>query len=164
LEEETVEEVADEVDPIAELSAKLDRLIELMTPTADKEEVVEEEAKEEVKEELDEIKEALGGEEELTDEAQVVEAEEMSDGCKALNDSVANHILKTVRPAIAKIEDEKLRKEVSDALIGAVHVKSDDVEKVMDAQASYKAEPKTNGFDVVQDAYMNMNPHTRKEN
>ena len=109
LEEEKVdvEEKVEDADPIAELSAKLDRLIELMTPAEP-----EIEEKEEVKEELDEVIEALEKEEEkeeLSDEeAQVVEAEEMTDGCKAIGDAEAAHILKTVRPTLAAIADEKV--------------------------------------------------------
>jgi hypothetical protein len=98
----------------------------------------------------------------------VVPAEEM-DGCgkdevKVVSDSVAAHILKAVRPEVAKISDEKVRKAVSDALIGAVSVKADDIAKVMDAQASYQAEKNPAAdIEAVQNAYANMNPHTRKE-
>ena len=141
---------------MAEVSAKLDKLIELMTPkTTD-----------EVTEEISEIDEAINKlepqEEKGGEEAVVVPAEEM-DGCKAVSDSVAPHILKSVRPAIANIEDEKIRKAVSDAIIGAVSVKTDDIAKVMDAQASYQTKSPTADIDAVQDAYANLNPHTRKE-
>lgn len=156
-EEETKEETAD-VDPIAEVSAKLDKLIELMT----REETVDEDV--EVVSEIDEAIEKLEPQEEKGgEEAVVVPAEEM-DGCgKAVSDSIAAYILKSVKPAIVGIEDEKARKAVSDALIEAVGVKTDDIVKVMDAQASYQTKSPTADIDAVQDAYANLNPHTRKE-
>lgn len=158
-EEEIKEEVKEEVkdiDPMAEVSAKLDKLIELMTPkTTD-----------EVTEEISEIDEAINKlepqEEKGGEEAVVVPAEEM-DGCRAVSDSVAAHILKTVKPAIVGIKDDKERKAVSDALINAVSAKTDDITKVMDAQASYQSKSPTADIDAVQDAYANLNPHTRKE-
>lgn len=164
-EEEVQEEVKDG-DPIEALNAKLDKLIDLMTPDETKEEVEE---KVEEKSEIDEAIEKLEPQEEKGgEEAVVVPAEEM-DGCgkdevKVVSDSVAAHILKAVRPEVAKISDEKVRKAVSDALIGAVSVKADDIAKVMDAQASYQAEKNPAAdIEAVQNAYANMNPHTRKE-
>lgn len=155
-EEETKEEVKD-IDPIAEVSAKLDKLIEILT----KEEVVDETV-EEVSE-LDEAIEKLEPQEEKGgEEAVVVPAEEM-DGCKAVSDSVAAYILKSVKPSIVSIEDEKVRKAVSDALIEAVGAKTDDIVKVMDAQASYQSKSPTADIDAVQNAYSNLNPHTKKE-
>lgn len=169
-ETEVKEEVKEEdADPIAELSAKLDKLIELMTPEPE-EKVEEETTVDEVVEiasELDEAIEKLAPEEEKGgEEAVVVPADEMDackDGCKAVSDSVAAHILKAVRPSVAEIADEKVRKAVSDALIEAVSVKTDDIVKVMDAQASYQSKPVTADIDEVQNAYANMNPHTKKE-
>ena len=160
-EEETKEETAD-IDPIAEVSMKLDKLIELMskdaTDACGKDETVE------VTSEIDEAIEKLEPQEEKGgEEAVVVPAEEM-DGCgKAVSDSIAAYILKSVKPAIVGIEDEKARKAVSDALIEAVGVKTDDIVKVMDAQASYQTKSPTADIDAVQDAYANLNPHTRKE-
>jgi hypothetical protein len=160
-EEETKEEVKD-IDPIAEVSAKLDKLIDILT----KEEVADETV-EEVSE-LDEAIEKLEPQEEKGgEEAVVVPAEEMDgcgkDGCKAVSDSVAAYILKSVKPSIVSIEDEKVRKAVSDALIEAVGAKTDDIVKVMDAQASYQSKSPTADIDAVQNAYANLNPHTKKE-
>lgn len=165
--EEVKEETKDE-DPIAALAAKVEALSEkLEALTEPKEESVDEVA-EEVTAEIDEAIEKLAPEEEKGgEEAVVVPADEMDacgkDGYKAVSDSVAAHILRSVRPAIAEIADEKVRKAVSDALIGAVSAKTDDIAKVMDAQASYQIKSPTADLDEVQNAYMNMNPHTKKE-
>ena len=166
---EVSEEVSDKAkdeDPIAELTARVDSISDALGKLMEKldpkeEEKVEEKVEE--KTELDEAIEKLAPEEEKGgEEAVVVPAEEM-DGCKAVSDSVAAHILKAMRPAVAEITDEKVRKSVSDALINAVSVKTDDIAKVMDAQASYQSKPATAGLDEVQNAYANMNPHTKKE-
>jgi hypothetical protein len=171
---EVSEEVSDKAkdeDPIAELTARVDSISDALGKLMEKldpkeEEKVEEKVEE--KTELDEAIEKLAPEEEKGgEEAVVVPAEEMDacgkDGCKAVSDSVAAHILKAMRPAVAEITDEKVRKSVSDALINAVSVKTDDIAKVMDAQASYQSKPATAGLDEVQNAYANMNPHTKKE-
>ena len=160
--EEPAKEESTDEDPVAALTAKVDDLAtKLEALTAPKES--EDEVAEEVTAEIDEAIEKLAPEEEKGgEEAKVVPAEEM-DGCKAVSDSVAAHILKAMRPAVAEITDEKVRKSVSDALINAVSVKTDDIAKVMDAQASYQSKPATAGLDEVQNAYANMNPHTKKE-
>jgi hypothetical protein len=170
VEEETTEEVetkkTEDGDPVAALAAKVEELSAKLDALTKEESV--DEATEEVTAELDEAIEKLAPEEEKGgEEAVVVPAEEMDacgkDGCKAVSDSVAAHILRSVRPAIAEITDEKVRKAVSDALIGAVSAKTDDIAKVMDAQASYQIKSPTADLDEVQNAYMNMNPHTKKE-
>jgi hypothetical protein len=170
VEEKTTEEVetkkAEDGDPVAALAAKVEELSAKLDALTKEESV--DEATEEVTAELDEAIEKLAPEEEKGgEEAVVVPAEEMDacgkDGCKAVSDSVAAHILRSVRPAIAEITDEKARKAVSDALIGAVSAKTDDIAKVMDAQASYQIKSPTADLDEVQNAYMNMNPHTKKE-
>jgi hypothetical protein len=165
------EDKAKDEDPIAELTARVDSIADALGKLMEKldpkeEEKVEEKVEE--KTELDEAIEKLAPEEEKGgEEAVVVPAEEMDacgkDGCKVVSDSVAAHILKAMRPAVAEITDEKVRKSVSDALINAVSVKTDDIAKVMDAQASYQSKPVTAGLDEVQNAYANMNPHTKKE-
>lgn len=170
VEEKTTEEVetkkTEDGDPVAALAAKVEELSAKLDALTKEESV--DEATEEVTAELDEAIEKLAPEEEKGgEEAVVVPAEEMDacgkDGCKAVSDSVAAHILRSVRPAIAEITDEKVRKAVSDALIGAVSAKTDDIAKVMDAQASYQIKSPTADLDEVQNAYMNMNPHTKKE-
>ena len=165
VEEKTTEEVetkkTEDGDPVAALAAKVEELSAKLDALTKEESV--DEATEEITAELDEAIEKLAPEEEKGgEEAVVVPAEEM-DGCKAVSDSVAAHILRSVRPAIAEITDEKVRKAVSDALIGAVSAKTDDIAKVMDAQASYQIKSPTADLDEVQNAYMNMNPHTKKE-
>lgn len=153
-EEAKVEEEVKDEDPIRALSDKLDRLIELMTP---KTEEVEE------KNELDEAIEKLEPQEEKGgEEAVVIPAEEM-DACNEVSDAAAAHILKTLRPEVAKISDEKTRKAVSDALINAVSVKTNDIAKVLDAQASFQSKKTETNLDEVQNAYAQMNPHTKKE-
>ena len=147
-EEETKEDVKDG-DPVAALAAKVEELAAKIDAMQTKDEV-------EVESDLDEAIKSL------EPEASVVPAEEM-DGCKAVSDSVAAHILKTMRPVVANIKDEATRKAVSDAIIGAVSVKTDDIVKVMDAQASYQTRSHTADIDEVQAAYANLNPHTRKE-
>lgn len=170
VEEKTTEEVetkkTEDEDPVAALAAKVEELSAKLDALTKEESV--DEATEEITAELDEAIEKLAPEEEKGgEEAVVVPAEEMDacgkDGCKAVSDSVAAHILRSVRPAIAEITDEKVRKAVSDALIGAVSAKTDDIAKVMDAQASYQIKSPTADLDEVQNAYMNMNPHTKKE-
>ena len=166
VEEKTTEEVetkkTEDGDPVAALAAKVEELSAKLNALTEPKESVDE-VTEEVTAELDEAIEKLAPEEEKGgEEAVVVPAEEM-DGCKAVSDSVAAHILRSVRPAIAEITDEKVRKAVSDALIGAVSAKTDDIAKVMDAQASYQIKSPTADLDEVQNAYMNMNPHTKKE-
>lgn len=164
-EPETEPEVKDE-DPVAALEAKVaDLATKIEALTAPK---TEDEVKEEVTAELDEAIEKLAPEEvEGGEEAKVVPAEEMDgcgkDGCKAMSDSVAAHILKAMRPVVAEIKDDSARKAVSDALIEAVSVKTDDIAKVMDAQASYQTQAPTAGIDEVQNAYAQLNPHTKKE-
>lgn len=179
-EEKVEEEVADacgakDADPITELAAKIDKLIELMTPhepevDAGPEAPAEAEAEpapEEPKSELDAEIEKLDVEEEQTDagEAEVVPAEEMKDEepAKAIDDATRLHILKSVRGPVAKITDEELRKEVSDAIIGAVSVKADDIKRVMDASTSHAETVPATSFEAIQNAYASMNPHNKKE-
>ena len=154
-----------DADPIAELNAKFDKLLELLMPKT--EEKVEEKVEE--KTELDEAIEKLEGEEKveekLTDaeEAAVVPAEEMDeDPEKAIDSAISAHILKSVRSAVAGIQDAKSRKAVSDALIAAVSVKTNDIKKVMDASVSHAAKVQMTTNEAIQNAYDRMNPHKKE--
>lgn len=182
---EVAEEVAEEVEEAAQasttdeltgfdaLNAKMDKLIELLTPAEPKVEV-------ETKEDIDAAIEELTAKEEATDltgeEAAVVPAEEMDandaddackdaeDACKdaAMDESLRLHILKSVRESVCGITDEAQRKAVTDAILGAVNSKKDDVQAIVNASASF-VQTKVADIDTVQNAYRQMNPHTRKE-
>lgn len=106
------------------------------------------------------------------EEAVVVSAEEM-DGCKdektSMDAEIAKHILKSMKASIAGIKDEKQRKEVTDALLGAVTKKTaeDDLVKIANtlqknAKAAADKAPKMSIEDV-QAAYNKFNPHIAKE-
>ena len=158
-----------DADPIAELSAKIDKLIEVLTKKPEEEVKEKVEEKTEEKSELDEAIEKIEGKEEIEEkqtdagEASVVPAEEMDEAEKAIDSAIQAHILKSVRPAVAGIADEKSRKAVSDAIIAAVAVKSDDIKKVMDASASHAAKVQAMNIEAIQNAYSAMNPHNKKE-
>ena len=162
-----------DADPIAEMNAKLDKLIELLTakamdaeePTTDAEEkapidaaIEELEATKEGAEELaTEVEAAI----EPDGEARVVEAEEM-DACKdeALDSATQMHLLKGLRDSIAGITDEAQRKAVTDALLNTVKSKKSEIANVINAQNSY-VNTKTFGNEDIQAAYDAMNPHKR---
>ena len=198
LEEEKVEEKTEETveaeakDETAELSgldalnAKMDKLIELMTPAQPEKAEVEVETKEDIDAAIEELVGKEEGEEKLAEEvakadptgeeARVVEAEEMDgcgkdeedackDACKdaALDSQVAAHILKTVRGAVAGISNEAERKAVSDAIIGAVKSKKNEIEGVLAAQSSFANTTKTTNNEDIQKAYDAMNPHKRNK-
>ena len=100
-------------------------------------------------------------------------AEEMDKGCgSALDKALAAEILKTMRPVVAGIKDEKQRMAVSDALIKCVTAQdgASDIAKIM--QAAQKNAQKTADsrpdqqkvYDQVQAMYDARNPHkTKKE-
>ena len=119
---------------------------------------------EEIKEEIDPFDEALEElkpqEEKGGEEAVVVPAEEM-DGCGKAVD--AAELINAVRPAVSAITDEAQRKAVTDALIGAIKKPGTDLGAVMDATASHAEKVHTVDTEEIQNAYANMNPHTRKE-
>ena len=198
---EKVEEKATDEEPVVEvkaeakdkpemtgleaLSAKLDKLIELMTPPEPEKAEVETEVKEDIDAAIEELTATEEGAEELAEEvaaeadptgeeARVVEAEEMDacgedacgkDACKdaALDNEVAAHILKSVRESIAKISNKDERKAVTDALIGAVRSKKSDISTVIEAQKSFANTTKKTSTEDIQAAYDAMNPHKRNK-
>lgn len=172
------EDEAPELGGLEALSAKLDKLIDLLTPAEPEKAEVEVETKEDIDaaiEELAKTEEKTDAEEVLAEadptgeEAKVVEAEEMDacgeDACKdaAIDNATAAYILKSVREPIAAITDEKQRKAVSDALISAVKSKKSVVGDILEAQKGYANTSKPTNNEDVQKAYAQMNPHTRKK-
>lgn len=104
------------------------------------------------------------------EEAHVVPAEEMDKGCGgALDKALAAEILKTMRPVVAGIKDEKQRMAVSDALIKCVTAQdgASDIAKIM--QAAQKnaqdraAKSPAADLDAIQAAYDACNPHKAKK-
>lgn len=108
------------------------------------------------------------------EEAHVVPAEEMDKGCSdcgtgALDKALAAEILKTMRPVVAGIKDEKQRMAVSDALIKCVTAQdgASDIAKIM--QAAQKnaqdraAKSPAADLDAIQAAYDACNPHKAKK-
>lgn len=104
------------------------------------------------------------------EEAHVVPAEEMDKGCGgALDKALAAEILKTMRPVVAGIKDEKQRMAVSDALIKCVTAQdgASDIAKIM--QAAQKnaqdraAKSPAADLDAIQAAYDACNPHKVKK-
>ena len=108
------------------------------------------------------------------EEAHVVPAEEMDKGCSdcgtgALDKALAAEILKTMRPVVAGIKDEKQRMAVSDALIKCVTAQdgASDIAKIM--QAAQKnaqdraAKSPAADLDAIQAAYDACNPHKVKK-
>ena len=91
-----------------------------------------------------------------------------SETVSGMYSAVAAAILKSVRPSVAAIKDEKERKAVADALIACVTAGEDsDITKLIqtvqkNAQRVADRKPEAN-LDAIQKAYDNMNPH-RKEN
>ena len=104
------------------------------------------------------------------EEAHVVPAEEMDKGCgSALDKALAAEILKTMRPVVAGIKDEKQRMAVSDALIKCVTAQdgASDIAKIMqaaqkNAQDRAAKSPATD-LDAIQAAYDACNPHKAKK-
>ena len=104
------------------------------------------------------------------EEAHVVPAEEMDKGCGgALDKALAAEILKTMRPVVAGIKDEKQRMAVSDALIKCVTAQdgASDIAKIMQA-AQKNAQDKAAkspaaDLDALQAAYDACNPHKAKK-
>ena len=104
------------------------------------------------------------------EEAHVVPAEEMDKGCGgAIDKALAAEILKTMRPVVAGIKDEKQRMAVSDALIKCVTAQdgASDIAKIM--QAAQKnaqdraAKSPAADLDAIQAAYDACNPHKVKK-
>ena len=98
----------------------------------------------------------------------LVTAGDAAETVSGLYSAVAAAILKSVRPSVAAIKDEKERKAVADALIACVTAGEDsDITKLIqtvqkNAQRVADRKPEAN-LDAIQKAYDNMNPH-RKEN
>ena len=83
---------------------------------------------------------------------------------------MAAEILKTMRPVVAGIKDEKQRTAVSDALIKCVTAKdsASDIGKLLqisqNAAKTRAADSKPMDLDAIQAAYDQCNPHkTKKE-
>lgn len=172
------EDEAPELGGLEAVSAKLDKLIDLLTPAEPEKAEVEVETKEDIDAAIEELakaeektdaEEALAEADPTGEEAKVVEAEEMDacgeDACKdaAIDNATAAYILKSVREPIAAITDEKQRKAVSDALISAVKSKKSVVGDILEAQKGYANTSKPTSNEDVQKAYAQMNPHTRKK-
>lgn len=143
-------------ESIDALNGKLDRLCDALMP--------KEEQKDEspVEEALQTIEDAI---EEKTDEeeAHVVPAEEL-DECT--DESMDKAILTAMRPAIANIKDEAQRKAVTDALMSALSKKTaNDAGNIVEAMQHNASAKKGAALDIdsIQNAYDQLNPHTRKE-
>lgn len=155
-------------ESIDALNGKIDRLCDALMPK--EEEQKDEDPIEEALQAIGNIAEKKEGEELDEEEAHVVPAEELGD-CKdeepSMDKAVAKAILTAMRPAVANIKDEAQRKAVSDALVAAVSAKkANDAEKIVDAMQHNASAKKGSKLDIeaIQNAYDQMNPHTRKEN
>lgn len=98
-------------------------------------------------------------------EARVVPAEGADGGACSLDKALAAGILKTMRPAVAAIQDEKQRMAVSDALLRCVTVQNQesDLSKILgaaqkNAQKAADSHPAMD-LDQIQAAYDRLNPH-----
>lgn len=165
-------------ESIDALGGKIDRLCDALMPK--EEEQVDEDPIDEALRAIEKIAEKKEGEEfEETEkrdeideeEAHVVPAEEL-DACEdeepaeSMDKAVVKAILTSMRPAVANIKDEAQRKAVADALVKAVSAKkTNDAGKIVNAMKEMKApkSAKTVDIDAVQNAYNQLNPHTRKE-
>lgn len=137
------------------LDQKIDRLLSLF-----------DEASKETQEEdpMDAAIRKLEGKEEEK-EAKVVPAEGSDEQAPTVDKALAVALLKTVRPAVAAIKDEKERKAVSDALIACVTGSGadGDIAKLIktaqvNAQNVVDHKPAMD-LNSLQSAYDNMNPH-----
>ena len=98
-------------------------------------------------------------------EARVVPAEGADGGACSLDKALAAGILKTMRPAVAAIQDEKQRMAVSDALLRCVTAQNQesDLSKILgaaqkNAQKAADSHPVMD-LDQIQAAYDRLNPH-----
>ena len=152
-------EIKDAVS-IETLNEKLDKLISLLTPKAEPEKA---EVEVETKEDIDSAIEKL----DITgEEAAVVPAEEM-DACggtkdAALDAATQKRILSTVRSAVAGISDEKQRQAVTDAILGAVRSKKNDLQGILQAQSSFQSTVHKDTNEELQARYAARNPHNKK--
>ena len=152
------------------VSAKLDKLIALLTPKEAEKAEVEVETKEDIDSAIEKL-DATG------EEAAVVSAEEMdekteTDACgkdacgakdAALDQATQSHILKTVREAVAGITDEKQRQAVTDAMLKAVRSSKNDLAGILKAQNSFATSGSKDTNEDIQARYASMNPHNKKE-
>ena len=153
------EEETKDADPLEEIRGAIKDIIDRLDKVEAKGEEIKKDAEEEVKE--DPFDEALKEiTEEGGEEAVVVPAEEM-DVCGKTVDSAS--LLTAMKPVVSAITDENQRKAVTDALIGAIKTPSADLNKVLDAAASHAEKVTVVDNEAVQNAYAQMNPHTRKE-
>lgn len=145
-------------ESIDALNGKLDRLCDALMP---KEEPKDESPVEEALQTIEDAIEEKADEE----EAHVVPAEELDECANGMDKATVKAILAAVRPAVANIKDEAQRKAVSDALAAAVSAKkADDAAKIVDAMQHNVKKGANLDIDAIQNAYNQMNPHTRKEN
>ena len=98
-------------------------------------------------------------------EARVVPAEGVDGGACSLDKALAAGILKTMRPAVSAIQDEKQRMAVSDALLRCVTAQNQesDLSKILgaaqkNAQKAADSHPAMD-LDQIQAAYDLLNPH-----
>lgn len=142
------------------LNEKLDKLISLLTPKAEPEKA---EVEVETKEDIDSAIEKL----DITgEEAAVVPAEEM-DACggtkdAALDTAAQKMILSAVRASVAGISDEKQRQAVTDAILGAVRSKKNDLQGILQAQSSFQSTVHKDTNEELQARYAARNPHNKK--
>ena len=151
-------EIKDAVS-IETLNEKLDKLISLLTPKAEPEKA---EVKVETKEDIDSAIEKL----DVTgEEAAVVPAEEM-DACggakdEALDAAMQKKILSDVRASVAGITDEKQRQAVTDAILGAVRSRKNDIQGILQAQSTFQSNVHKDSIEEIQARYAAMNPHNK---
>ena len=155
---------------LASLDAKLDKLIDLLTPQKSAKDADTTEAAQDaetVEETTDAEPAAEPGEQA---EAEVVPAEEMDEDKtegKTEETADAKSLIAALRPSIAAITDEAQRKAVTDALMSFVQTPAtNDAAKVAETVAKNAATKKnpTCDIDAVQKLYDACNPHIRKEN
>ena len=152
-------EIKDAVS-IETLNEKLDKLISLLTPKAEPEKA---EVEVETKEDIDSAIEKL----DITgEEAAVVPAEEM-DACggtkdAALDAAAQKMILSAVRASVAGISDEKQRQAVTDAILGAVRSKKNDLQGILQAQSTFQRNVHKDTNEELQARYAARNPHNKK--
>ncbi len=150
------------------LDKKLDALLAVLDAEAGKEGEKDPEEEEEPLDAAIKRLEKDAGEKTEEKKAQVVPAGDAAETASGVDSAVAAAILKSVRPSVAAIKDEKERKAVADALIACVTAGEDsDIAKLIqtvqkNAQKATDRKPEVN-LDAIQKAYDSMNPH-RKEN
>jgi hypothetical protein len=149
-------------ESIDALNGKIDRLCDALMP------------KEEEQKDEDPIETALKALESIeekaedpidAEEAHVVPAENL-DCNDAMDAATKKALLSAMRPVVAAIENEAQRKAVSDALIGALKTRKDDVAEVAKAMNANAQKSVSDGkkmdAEALQKIYDNLNPH-RKE-